>query len=187
MLSHYLEISIQPDPEFSVQMLMNALLSKLHRTLVSQPEVEIAISFPGYSPAPRSLGDRLRLHGSADALDRLGDGWLRGMADHINRSGIEPVPPTSGYCTVRRRQFKTSAERLRRRRMKRHGESYEQAAALIPDTVERKSELPFATLRSTSSGQQFQLFIEQSDTTTEPMAGTFNRYGLSQQATVPWF
>ncbi|WP_027859511.1 type I-F CRISPR-associated endoribonuclease Cas6/Csy4 [Marinobacterium jannaschii] len=187
MLSHYLEISILPDPEFSTPMLMNALLCKLHRALVSQPEVEVALSFPGYSRDPRSLGDRLRLHGSADALDQLGNSWLRGMADHINSTGIEPIPQTASYCTVRRRQFKSSAERLRRRRMKRHGESYEQAAALIPDSVERKSQLPFATLRSTSSGQQFQLFIEQSEATAEPKDGTFNRYGLSQQATVPWF
>ncbi|MCV6589551.1 MAG: type I-F CRISPR-associated endoribonuclease Cas6/Csy4 [Marinobacterium sp.] len=187
MSSHYLQLTLLPDPEFSVHLLMDALLNKLHRALVSQQSDNIGISFPGWHQNPRSLGTQLRLHGSNAALQQLmADNWLRGMNDHLERSAISPVPDSATPGIVRRRHFKTSAERLRRRRMKRHNESYEQATAAIPATVERTPSLPWATLRSASSSQRFQLFIDQQPA-KQHQAGRFNCYGLSNQATVPLF
>jgi CRISPR-associated endonuclease Csy4 len=113
--------------------------------------------------------------------------WLTGMADHVALNGREDVPDGAAHRVVCRRQFKTSAERLRRRRAKRHNESLEHARAQIPDSVEREVSLPFATLRSLSTGQRFSLFIEHGEIRNTPAQGTFNRYGLSQEATVPWF
>jgi len=187
MTSHYLQLTLLPDPEFSSHMLMDALLNKLHRALVALKCEAVGISFPGWSQKPRSLGEQLRLHGSEQALEQLmASNWLRGMNDHLERSPISLVPDIATPGIVRRRQFKTSADRLRRRRMKRHGESYEQALAAIPASVERKPQLPFATLRSASSEQRFQLFIEQQPT-NQSQPGSFNSYGLSDNATVPLF
>src|SRR5690625_6387343 len=86
-----------------------------------------------------------------------------------------------------RKQFKTNAVRLRRRRMKRKGETYEQAAKAIPDNEERKPNLPFVVLRSQSSGQTFHLFIDQRLPGKERSEGDFKSYGLSQGATVTSF
>ena len=188
MLSHYIEINVRPDPEFTEPMLVSALLSKLHRALAELKSDSIGISFPEHTLSPRSLGKTLRIHANAAALDNLTNTqWLRGMRDHVLCTEIQPIPDTVEYRTVSRRQFKTNVERLRRRRMKRKGESYEEAAAHIPATVERNPNLPFATLRSLSSGQTFNLFIEQGDLLPEPSSGSFSSYGLSNQATIPWF
>ncbi|MDV2857823.1 type I-F CRISPR-associated endoribonuclease Cas6/Csy4 [Oceanimonas sp. CAM02] len=184
----YLEIRLLPDPEFSQHFLMGALFGKLHRALVELKANNIGLSFPDYSLAPRGLGERLRLHGTKQALSVLMEQhWLKGMSDHVQCSEVLPVPNNAQFRTVSRRQFKTSSERLRRRRMKRKGETYEQAAEAIPRHVERSPELPYVQLRSQSTGQNFHLFIEQGKLLAQPQKATFSSYGLSSMATVPWF
>ena len=187
-MDYYLDIQLLPDPEFTEPTLMGALYSKLHRALVGLNAKNIGISFPKYQLKPKTLGSVLRVHGNQQALDKLdATQWLRGMRDHVAVTDIEQIPTNARHYRVNRRQYKTNAERLRRRRMKRKGESYEQALAAIPDTVERKPDLPFLKLRSSSTGQMFCLFIDQGTICEKPVIGEFNSYGLSQSATVPYF
>lgn len=188
MTTHYLDLTLLPDPEFSHAHLLSTLVNKLHRALVQLRADDIGVSFPGHSLRPRTLGSVLRLHGSEAALAGLmASDWLRGMRDHVCQSALAPAPADAPHRIVQRRQFKTSAERLRRRRMQRKGETAEQAAAAIPDSVERQPTLPFVHLRSASSGQPFALFIDHGPLAATPTSGSFNSYGLSQGATVPWF
>ncbi|MCK9506386.1 MAG: type I-F CRISPR-associated endoribonuclease Cas6/Csy4 [Porticoccaceae bacterium] len=187
-MDHYVDIRLLPDPEFTTPMLMGALFGKLHRALVELKADHLGVSFPQYQLNPKTLGAILRIHGTEQGLSGLMQtGWLKGMADHIAGVEIRPVPQTGQCRVVKRRQYKTNVERLRRRRMKRKEESYEQATAAIPASVERQPELPFVTLRSQSTGQAFCVFIELGELQAEGVPGSFNRYGLGQQATVPWF
>lgn len=191
MTTHYIDITLLPDPEFSHAHLMGALVAKLHRALVLGQTQDIGVSYPKHVVQPvnrRTLGSVLRLHGTAAALDRLmGLDWLKGMHDHIQVSSLSAVPATAQHRAVRRRQFKTNVDRLRRRRMQRKGETAEQAAAAIPDGVERRPDLPFVQLRSSSTGQPFCLCVEHGPLLSAPVHGTFNAYGLAQEATIPWF
>lgn len=187
-MDYYLDIHLRPDPEFGAPMLMNALVSKLHRALVELDATDIGISFPSYNLKPRTLGNSLRLHGTQDRLAQLMESrWLVGMADHTNCGSLLQVPSAAQHRRVQRKQVKSNVERLRRRRMKRKGETYEQARHAIPDFVEQKSGLPFLTLNSRSTGEVFKLFVDHGEIVDEPKAGAFNRYGLSQGATIPWF
>lgn len=188
MTTHYLDLTVIPDPETSAPQLLSALHSKLHQALVQLRVDDIGVSFPRYSRNPRGLGNILRLHGSPSGLQRLMDNdWLKGVRDHVRMTEISPAPVTAEHRTVSRKQFKTNAERLRRRRMKRKGESAEQAALAIPSTVERKPDLPFIQLRSQSTMQAFHLFIALGPPRPDPVAGSFNSYGLGGRATIPWF
>lgn len=188
MTTHYIDITLLPDPEFSHAHLLGALVAKLHRALVALRAEDIGISFPQYSLRPRSLGSVLRLHGGETSLQRLmAHGWLQGMRDHVRLTGAMPVPSEATHRVVQRRQFKTNAERLRRRRMRRKGENSEEASAAIPDSVERQPDLPYVHVRSASTGQPFCLFIDQRGEAGERVMGAFNSYGLSRGATVPWF
>jgi len=74
-------------------------------------------------------------------------------------------------------------------RMHRKGETAEQAAAAIPDSVadRHRPDLPYVQLRSASTGQPFCLFVDQKTQSTQVVSGSFNSYGLSQGATVPLF
>lgn len=188
MTTHFIDIAVVPDPETSVPQLFTALYGRLHFALVERGSGDIGVSFPRYSVTPRSLGNMVRLHGGESALRELmASDWLKGVRDHVRLSELAPVPSNASHRVVRRRQFKTNVERLRRRRMKRKGETEAQAAAAIPETVERRPGLPFAHLRSHSTGQPFCLFVSLGPLLEEPVPGDFNTYGLGGKATVPWF
>lgn len=188
-MDHYQDIKILPDSEFPAPMLMNALFTKLHRMLVQLNSNTIGISFPRVDEKLPRLGQILRLHGTGSRLQNLqAQNWLKGMRDHVDVAEITPVPSNAQYCRVRRVQVKSSAERLRRRYIKRHeGVTESDVLGLIPSSVEKRLELPFLQLKSESTGQLFRLFIEHQQPQTQPVAGEFNSYGLSNKATVPWF
>lgn len=203
-MDHYVDIRLQPDAEFAPAMLMAALFTKLHKALAAGAHHDIGASFPQVqevaqdAPAakpsrtgahpPYRLGLVLRLHGTASALAVLiASDWLRGMRDHVLCGPVQAVPAKHGYRAVNRVQAKSNPERLRRRQMRRHGLSAEQAQARIPDSAAETLDLPFLTLRSQSTAQTFRLFIRHGTIQPEPVQGTFGAYGLSPATTVPWF
>jgi len=189
-MDHYLELRLLPDPEFKTTVLMNALFAKLHRALFDLHSTAIGISFPGVKADPQhpSLGDRLRLHGTAANLKGLMElNWLAGMKDHVDSHGPGPVPARVVYRVVRRVQTKSSPERLRRRLVRRHGISAEEACRAIPQDRAERLDLPYVTVISRSTGQNFRLFIEHQPPGSEVVDGPFSYYGLSPASTVPWF
>ena len=54
MTTHYIDITLLPDPEFSHAHLLGALLAKLHRALVQHGAGDIGTSFPQHVNAPLS-------------------------------------------------------------------------------------------------------------------------------------
>ncbi|QNU44327.1 type I-F CRISPR-associated endoribonuclease Cas6/Csy4 [Mixta calida] len=184
-MDHYQDIRLLPDPDFVPQQLMSALFAKLHRALAQAGMQRIGVSFPHFK---RDLGDTLRLHGSAEDLAQLQQSaWLKGMRDHIVLSEISSVPLAVQYRVVRRVQVKSSAERLRRRSVKKGWLTEEQASERIPYAAEQRSQLPYIQLKSASTRQNFLLFIEHGPLLNEAHSGTFSAYGLSATATIPWF
>lgn len=188
MLTHYLDIHLRPDPEFAANQLLAALYAKLHRALVQLQSNDLAVGFPGYSDKPMGLGTTLRVFGTAQSLAGLmATPWLSGMADHVQANAPALVPPTACHRHLSRVQAKSNPQRLRRRHMKRHGLSEAQAKERIPDSAAESLRLPFIALRSTSTGQAFPLFLRFGPVESQPVSGTFNAYGLSATATIPWF
>lgn len=186
-MDHFIDARLLPDPEFTAPLLMSALYNKLHRALASLQVENVGVSFPEYQLLPRTLGGILRVHGTQAALsDLMAAGWLNGMSDHIDPASIQAAPQPGEYLLVQRKQYKTNVDRLRRRRMRRKGDSWDQASTAIPDTAVQTPRLPFVNLRSQSTGQTFAVFIEQT-TRSQPTPGTFSNYGLSRSATVPKF
>ncbi len=184
----YIEIHVLPDPEFPGNLLMNALFAKLHRALVAYGQGDVGLSFPEGDQPGKGLGNRLRLHGTAAALESLmSQDWLRGMRDHTRVLPLASVPAGAQYRAVRRVQADASPERERRRLMRRQGLDEAQALARIPDRPVELLKLPYVSLHSQSTGQQFRLFIEHLSLQSTPVAGQFGSYGLSTTATIPWF
>lgn len=187
-MDYYVNIEVRPDPEFPASQLMSALYAKLHRALVVQGSNRIGVSLPGVMEDAPHLGTRLRLHGEQTALlALLASDWLTGMRDHVALTQPAQVPDSAQHRVVRRVQVKSSPERLRRRLMRRHDLNEQEALQRIPDEGARKTRLPFVPLRSASTGQPFMLFISHGPLLASAVPGTFNAYGLSQGATVPWF
>ncbi|PIQ37967.1 MAG: type I-F CRISPR-associated endoribonuclease Cas6/Csy4 [Lysobacterales bacterium CG17_big_fil_post_rev_8_21_14_2_50_64_11] len=188
-MDHYIDLHLLPDPEFPTHQLLSALCAKLHRALVQTGRDNIGISFPGHDEAVPSLGTHLRLHGSEAALSTLiAIPWLGGLTGLLRQSAIQAVPQQAQHRQVKRVQAKSSPERLRRRAMRRHGIDAATARARIPDTAAESLNLPFVQLASRSTGQPcFHLYIRHGPVRATPTSGTFSAYGLSKDATIPWF
>jgi CRISPR-associated endonuclease Csy4 len=183
-MDHYVEIRVLPDPEFNTTTLMNALFAKFHRALVADGHCDVGVSFP---QAGKTLGDTLRLNGGIVSLQRLmGINWLTGLKDYTTVSEVLPVPKGCKYRVVKRVQAKSNTERLYRRSVKK-GWISEAEAEKKSTKKEQRLKHPFVSLRSNSSGQQFRLFIHQGQIMDSPQMGTFSAYGLSANATIPWF
>jgi CRISPR-associated endonuclease Csy4 len=186
-MHHYLDIHLRPDPEFPPHQLMAALFAKLHRVLAHSKADAIGVSFPGYE-VPGTLGRTLRLLGPASDLTALMEQpWLTGVRDHTTLGAIAPVPATATHRRLQRVQAKSSPERLMRRQMRRHGLSQAEGHAAYDGTKGQHLPLPFVTLASGSTGQTFKLFLKLGPSEAQAQPGTFNAYGLSPTATVPWF
>jgi CRISPR-associated endonuclease Csy4 len=182
----YIELQLLPDPEFPPAMLMNALFAKLHRALVSHGKGRIGISFPDVSS--RQLGLSLRLHGQTGDLESLmASNWLQGMRDHLAAFAICPVPDGAKHRIVRRVQAQSTPDRLRRRLIRRKGIGEEEARVAIPDSAAQTLALPSLIVTSQSTQQQFRLFIEHLPPQAEISHGRFTSYGLSNEASIPWF
>lgn len=167
---------------------MSVLFGKLHQALVAQGGDRIGVSFPDLDESRSRLGERLRIHASADDLHALlARPWLEGLRDHLQFGEAAVVPHPTPYRQVSRVQAKSNPERLRRRLMRRHDLSEEEARKRIPDTVARTLDLPFVTLRSQSTGQHFRLFIRHGPLQATAEEGGFTCYGLSKGGFVPWF
>ena len=187
-LTHYIELRLRPDPEVAPTHLLSALYTRVHRTLAAQGATGIAVTFPEYSADRHTVGECLRLHGSEADLQPWANGqWLGSVRDHVTATPLLPVPTDTQPRTLRRVQVKSSPERLRRRLMKRHQLSEEQVRERIPDHVARTTPLPYVQLASTSTAQQFRLFLVLGAAQESAQTGLFNAYGLSTTATVPWF
>jgi len=185
-MDHYLDIHVLPDPEFDINVIMNALYSKLHRGFASVGHGELGVSFPGMDK--KGLGSQLRLHGTHESLSRLmAIQWVVGLRDHIQISNILLVPEVVQHRVVSRMQVKSSAERLRRRSVKNGKLTEAEAQERILETNEKRCKLPFIQLKSSSTGQIFHLYIQHSAPQFNSVAGKFSDYGLSSVATVPYF
>lgn len=184
---HFFDVSLLPDPESSTTHLMAALYSKFHFALVRSHTSSLAVSFPQYAKSPCGVGSVLRILGSPSELQALlAFDWLGGMRDQVRIESIGPVPATTEHKLLQRVQPKSSVWRLRRRHMKRHGVTELAATNAIPDSAAELVDLPFVQMASHSTGQRFRLYLRLRPAVTA-ISGTFNSYGLSATATIPWF
>ncbi|QCE33035.1 type I-F CRISPR-associated endoribonuclease Cas6/Csy4 [Acetobacteraceae bacterium] len=201
ILSHYIDLLPVPEEEMRVSQLMADCFGMIHKALAFSKEERIGISLPHHKEGlaemqTPSLGNLLRLHGSEEALrNLLKRPELQTLTDYVHIKGILPVPRGTQYRSVKRVQVKSGMERLRRRAIKRHNISQEEAQRRYPDGGEAVSFLPYLSIKSSSSHQHFKLFISHGEIMEKPVAGKFSAYGLGIAdqkknipcPTVPWF
>jgi CRISPR-associated endonuclease Csy4 len=188
-MDHYLDIHLRPDPELAPHQLLSGLYARLHRALVQLASSDIGVGFPGYDERKPTLGKQLRLSGPAASLHALmATPWLHGMHDHLTVSDVTAVPVSAHHRRLSRVQTASNPARLRRRAMRRHELNAAQAEERIPDSAAKQLRLPYVVIGSRSTGQpSFPLFIQQGPLLDKPTPGRFNGYGLSAEATIPWF
>jgi CRISPR-associated endonuclease Csy4 len=183
-MNYYIDITLLPDPEFKATVLLNSLYIKLHKALCDLRSTSIGISFPKYET---TLGNALRIHGEKPVLNDLqGLNWIGGMNGYCNVSEITPAPSGVKYRTVSRVQTTMSNSKLNRL-LKRGSITEEEAKNYRAKMFTKGLDNPYLDLVSGSNSNKHRRYIEFGDLLDEPVAGTFDQFGLSKTATVPWF
>ncbi|AQT06683.1 hypothetical protein A0U91_16910 (plasmid) [Acetobacter persici] len=165
--------------------IVGKMMELVHLSLHHFP-CRVCVSFPDSQGS--DIGGIVRLHGSEDELKLvLGGGVEDGLEDYFSFSGILGVPSDiKGYRNVRRVQPKSSPARIRRRLVRRHNISEEEAIRRWPDSRRQMLDLPFFLINSRSTGQSnIRFFVEHSDFRPEQTDGHVSSYGLSREMTVP--
>jgi len=183
-MNSYIEIKIDPDAEMRENVLLNKVYTKLHKRLCNLSSSCIGISFPEYNI---KLGRILRIHGENQRLQELqSENWIGGLAGYCNISEILQIPEQVKYRTVSRKQTNMSPAKLRRL-IKRNSIQPEEIKRYKAKMFQQGIDNAFLELESTSNGNRHRRYIEFGYLANEPVTGDFDQFGLSNQATVPWF
>ncbi len=188
-MDHYIDITALQDPDFTPQVLLNAIFSKLHKRFVELASNDIGVSFP--NATEKSLGFKLRLHGSKASLGALMSArWIGSMQAMVGVSEIALVPAGAAHMVVRRVRSQVNIDRIKRRLvrrlMAREGVTEDVASARIQVNSGAMLKDPYLEVSSSSTGQKFRFFIRQKQA-SEPVIGSFNCYGISASSTLPSF
>jgi CRISPR-associated endonuclease Csy4 len=183
-MDHYIDITLRPNAELRENALLNMAYSKLHKALFDLESSAIGVSFPAFQV---KLGNRIRLHGSQGALTQLRAlDWLGGLTSCCDVTDLQPVPNQVQHRTIFRIQSTMTQAKLNR--LIRRG-------SIEPEKVrEYKAKMfskglsnPYLELESTSNGHKHRRYIAFGEFLAEPVHGVFDHFGLSKQATIPWF
>lgn len=183
-MDNYIEITLKPDAEMPVNRLLNSIYTKLHKALYELSSRNIGVSFPHYQV---TLGNVMRLHGSSRELDKLqSTDWLGGMKGYCRVGEMLLVPADCQYRTVGRKQTTMSHAKLERL-LKRGSITQEEAKQYKAKMFTKGLDNPYVELVSASNGHKHRRYIQFGELTNEPVEGEFDQFGLSKQATIPWF
>lgn len=183
-MNNYIDIILKPDAGLPLNRLLNAVYTKLHKSLCDLNATGIGVSFPHYRV---TLGNVLRLHGSENDLQKLQQtNLVGGMSGYCSISDISLVPADSRHRTVSRKQTTMSHSKLRRL-IKRGSITEDEAKQYRAKMFTKGLDNPYLELQSGSNGHKHRRYIEFGELLDQPVDGEFDQFGLSKTATVPWF
>ncbi len=187
-MKYYIDIKLLNEGEISLGFLWKKVYAQIHLALVEINNESIALSFPNYGTKIFPMGECLRIFANdkEDLIDLKLDTWLERLKDYLCMGEILAIPKTDKFVQFKRRQFKANLLKRAEKQALRRGISVADALKHYEGMEDKSSKLPFIMVKSLSSDQELKLFIEKIDFDSE-VEGTFNTYGLSKTATVPWF
>lgn len=199
-MKHYIDITLLPSDDIGVHFLWSKLMMQVHLALVEiqddKKQVPIAVSFPKYQAKSNDklgfIGNKLRLFSNDKSdLERLNLGkWLNRLEDYVHMKSIADVPSeVMGYESFNRRRKSGSPDKHIKRRMQRHNETLEQAAAFYQGykMANEDKALPFIRMKSLHSDNEFCMSIIRKEVEASSQRVMFNTYGLSGEGVLPKF
>ncbi len=184
-MNHYIDLLIQPDDEVPIYFIRNKAYNKLHKILYDMNSHDIGVSFPKLK---KSLGDVIRFHSSYRSLENIHNNkWLGGLSGYCKLSDILQVPEKiQGYRTISRIRQNMTNSKLNRI-VKRGSISLEDVNSYRVKMLKNSLKNPYLELQSISSDEKYRIYLNFSPVQEVSHGGGFNHFGLSKEATVPWF
>ena len=183
-MDHYIDIKIIPDAEMRESVLLNKVYTKFHKALFDLKNNTIGVSFPEYRI---KLGKLIRIHGAQAILNDLqGLNWLGGLKGYCKVSEITKVPENTSHRIISRKQSNMTGAKLRRL-IKRGSITPAEIKIYKAKMFSQGLDNAFLELDSSSNGHRYRHFIQFGSLLGQASKGDFDDFGLSKQATVPWF
>lgn len=183
-MNYFIDIKLMPSKEIQENILLNQLYTNFHKRLYDLNSDSIGVSFPKYS---LKLGNIFRIHGLQTDLEILQKvDWIKELLKFCDVSEISLVPDGAKYRIVSRIQTTMSQSKLRRL-VKRGTIKEEDIKGYKAKLFQKSLDNPFVELVSVSNGKRHRRFIQFSDLSKNQLKGSFDFFGLSKTATVPWF
>ena len=184
-MDYYIDIKIMPDAEMRENVLLNKVYTKLHKALVLLKSTEIGVSFP---KCKLKLGNMLRIHGHEKGLETLQElNWLGGLKGYCIVSSLQCVPTNEvKHRTISRKQANMTQAKLRRL-LKRGSISTADAKEYKTKMFKQGLNNPYLELVSGSTGKKHRRYLVFGDLLEQAKEGCFDHFGLSKNATIPWF
>jgi CRISPR-associated endonuclease Csy4 len=193
-MKHYVEITLLPDVDISLNFLLQKVFQQLHLKFVEMKNENglqpVGVSFPHYDKTANTLGDKIRLfaHDIATLEQFNAKQTLRKLSDYVHVTSVRDVPPNvQTFACFQRLQLKTSNLRLARRKAKRENVNVEIALSKLERFNESRTTVPFVVIKSVSNCETFRLFVVCHEQSSNNCAARFGTYGLSSTSTVPIF
>ncbi|ETO34575.1 hypothetical protein RFI_02514 [Reticulomyxa filosa] len=190
-MGHYIDLTIKPNNTVSLNILRNNICNEVHKILYEMNSSDIGIDFPQYikyEDGYQSLGRILRIHSSEESLKKLSVA-LQLVADlkqNCILSNILSIPSViKEYRIISRVQQNMSNAKLRRLR-KRNSIKTDGIKKYKIKMCMGSLSNAYLELYSYSTGQKYRRYIEIKKEKIEHK-GRFDTFGLSYNATVPFF
>ena len=196
-MKHYIELTLHETPQQSIYSLWTSVYAQVHLALVESNNDQIGVSFPEYHFNEKNgmgfIGSKMRIF--AEDQQSLKLLQIKQRLEYLDRwvvvESILNVPEEVQFACFQRVQFKTSIDRLARRRIKRGTATNfdETVKKYIQDMAskEPRTKPPFVQINSQSNKNMFKLFIQKKKASFE-LKGKFGSYGLGiDNVTVPDF
>lgn len=183
-MDYYIDIQLKPDAEFRINVLLNKVVTKFHKALFDMKSDDIGISFPNYKVL---LGNTIRIHGSKSRLEQFNNkNWLGGLAGYCSITDIQKIPEGVEYRTVSRKQQNMTNAKLKRL-IKRGSITEQEAKQYRIKMYSQGLSEAYLELESASNGNKHRRYIAFGEIQSQPIKGSFDHFGLSKTATIPWF
>lgn len=183
-MEYFINIKIKPDAEMRENVLLNKIYTKLHKALFTLESTDIAVSFPNYNV---KLGDVIRLHANQDRLAELQSmDWLGGLIGYCEISSMQSVPDSVRHRNISRIQSNMTTSKLKRL-IKRGSISQAEIKSYKAKMFQLGLDNPYLELESSSNGHKHRRYLKFGEVSLQPKQGKFDYFGLSKNATVPWF
>jgi len=183
-MTHYINIKLFPNKEIRENVLLNQVYTAFHKRLYEMKLDTIGVSFPEYH---LKLGKLFRIHGSKGDLQTLqAKEWLGKYSTYCRVSDIQNIPNEVQYRIISRIQQNMTQAKLRRL-IKRGSISEEEVKAYKIKMLQGGLDNPYVELVSMSNGQLHRRFLNFSELQSVENRGKFDFFGLSKEATIPWF
>jgi len=206
-MDYYFEIRLKPTKDALESILLNIVYEKIHRALFDLNATDIGVSFPEYKV---KLGTLIRLHGPKERLQELSKSWrnivltkgtLRPVwSDSLSIEGsllyvttsVSEIPKNVKHRNISRKRPTMSMSKLRRL-IKRREENADKGISL-EDISSYRSKMfaqgldnPYVDIWGEKKKQKYRRFFGFGELLNELIKGEFDTFGLSKDATIPWF